>query len=259
MKCYARYLPYALRKPLFGDRRRFGTVPVEADTDWREWQARYMDFYTSTQKGGIGKRINDAGYVVLSRITLDNKVVCEVGPGALPHLAYWQGRPREYIAVDISEAFLEKTAEIFAAAGHGRFRPVVMSRASHLLPIADASVDVVLSFYSLEHFTPLNGYLAEFRRILKPGGLMVGAVPNEGGLAWGLGRYLTSRRWIHRHTTIDYDKIICWEHPNFTDEIFTALAAQFNRQYRRMFPLPWLPAADLNLVTKFIYQKPEIL
>ena len=61
--------------------------------------------------------------------------------------------------------------------------------------------------------------LKEFNRILKKNGIIVGAIPNEGGMAWGFGRYLTTRRYTKKFN-INYDKIICWEHPNFADFIF---------------------------------------
>jgi ubiquinone/menaquinone biosynthesis C-methylase UbiE len=53
------------------------------------------------------------------------------------------------------------------------------------MAVSDSSVDVIISFYSLEHMHPLEEYLGEFSRILRPGGILVGAIPCEGGLAWG--------------------------------------------------------------------------
>lgn len=42
-----------------------------------------------------------------------------------------------------------------------------------ILPVADASRDLVLSFQVLEHVRDLDTYLAEARRVLRPDGLMV--------------------------------------------------------------------------------------
>ena len=253
MKCYAQLLPERLKIPLFGDRGQHGLVPDQADHDWLEWISRYNDFYVSTQKGGVGKIVNDAGYHVLKQVDIADKIVCEIGPGFIAHKPCWNGIPREFIALDVSDSFLSDTASRLQGVCPLRMEKVV--RDDPRTPLADDSVDVLLSFYSLEHLTPLDAHLSEFHRILKPGGLLVGAVPNEGGLAWGLGRYLTSRRWIQKNTGIDYDKIICWEHPNFIDRIIGELDRQFTRKYCTMYPLPLLPLADLNLVTKFIYQK----
>ena len=59
----------------------------------------------------------------------------------------------------------------------------------------------------MEHVYELDSYVKELKRVLKPGGLLVGSVPTEGGIAWGIGRYLTSRRYVRKNMSFDYDKI----------------------------------------------------
>jgi len=124
------------------------------------------------------------------------------------------------------------------------------------LPIESSSVDVVVSFYSLEHLYPLEPYLQDMCRVLKPGGLLIGAVPSEGGLAWGLGRMLTSRRWFKKNTNIDPDKIICWEHPNYADHLFAEMDRLFVRKDVKFWPLG-VPLLDINLILSFQYIKSE--
>ena len=92
-------------------------------------------------------------------------------------------------------------------------------------------------------------------RVLRPGGKIVGAIPAEGGLAWGLGRYLTSRRWLKNNTNINPDKIICWEHPTMADEILSCLSDEMDIQKLSYWPLR-VPVIDFNLVLKFIFSKP---
>ena len=69
---------------------------------------------------------------------------------------------------------------------------------------------------------------------LKPDGIIVGAIPAEGGLLWALGRFLTSRQWLHKNTNIDYDKLICWEHPNYADFILKKLDQNFLRSFLKV-------------------------
>ena len=127
----------------------------------------------------------------------------------------------------------------------------------HQLPFDDEQVDVVLSFYSLEHLHPLSTAVDEMIRVLRPGGALVGAIPAEGGLAWGFGRYLTSRRWLKRNTKIDPDKIICWEHPNFAEHVLQQLDNHLIRE--RLSFWPWkLPLVDVSLVISFVYRKAEV-
>lgn len=90
---------------------------------------------------------------------------------------------------------------------------------------------MIVSFYSFEHLYPFPVYLKGLLRGLKHGGMLVGAIPCEGGLLWGAGRYATSRIWLKRHTNINPDKIICWEHPNFADTVLNALDLRLSQKH----------------------------
>ena len=247
------FLPHSLRTPLWGDRERWGLIPKLDDPCWQEWQHTYTDFYQANQREGIGTRVNDAGYAVMSSIDLSGKCVLEIGAGDIRHIKYWRGVPAEYLLADISAdmmAFAQKRLEERGIA----YRTLPVSR-NQPLALDDASVDVIVSFYSLEHLYPLRPYLEEFKRLLKPGGCLIGAIPTEGGLAWGGGRMLTSRRWFKKNTAIDPDKIICWEHPNFADQILGELDQMFTREAIEHWPLTWLPLLDPNLVIRLLYRK----
>jgi SAM-dependent methyltransferase len=47
------------------------------------------------------------------------------------------------------------------------------------LPLADASIDVVVSFETIEHVARQEAMLAEFRRVLAPDGILVVSSPNK--------------------------------------------------------------------------------
>jgi len=247
-------LPSILANPLFGDRKRFGLEIQENDHDWQEWQKFYMQFYQNTQKSGIGKKVNDAGYEILSQIDLSGKHVLEVGPGALPHYRYWNGKPAKYTVVDVKQVFLDQSLQILNQEG------VIFSScltSADSLPFDDGSIDIIISFYSLEHMYPLDTFLKEFNRILRPNGFLIGAIPCEGGLAWGLGRFFTSRRYIKKYSKINPDKIYCWEHPNFADQILHSMDKYFTQTKIQYWPLR-IPFIDMNLIARFIYTKIEL-
>ena len=115
--------------------------------------------------------------------------------------------------------------------------------------------DYQVTFYSLEHLYPFSEHLKDMLRVLKPGGKIVGAIPAEGGLAWGLGRFLTSRRWLRKNTSVNPDKIICWEHPSMADEILSSLSEHLYLDKIAYWPLG-LPVIDLSLILRFIFSKP---
>jgi 2-polyprenyl-3-methyl-5-hydroxy-6-metoxy-1,4-benzoquinol methylase len=52
------------------------------------------------------------------------------------------------------------------------------------LLLEDASLDVVVSFETLEHLKPQREFLLACRRVLKPGGLLICSTPNLGVSRW---------------------------------------------------------------------------
>jgi len=244
-------LPPFLAIPLFGDRQRFGLEKNENDPDWLEWQEFVQVFYQKTQKQGVGKIVNDAGYGILRFVDLNGKKVLEVGPGSLPHRRFWNGKPVYYEVLDIRQEFIDQSLQVLARES--------FPATSHLcsspdFPLEAESVDVILSFYSLEHLSPLDEYVKELKRILRPGGLLVGGIPCEGGLAWGAGRFFTSRPFILRNSGINPDKIYCWEHPNFAKDILQVVESHFKLLRTRFWPFHF-PLIDLNLICSFIALK----
>lgn len=250
-----RYTPYSISEVLWGDRKKFGFVPDLMDSEWLIWQEKaYSDFYQNTQQHGIGDMVSKMVYPVIGLINFEGKRVLEVGPGIIRHLEYIKDRPDRYTVCDINEDILSISEKQLKAAGLPNDSILLSRESGSNIPFADESFDVIISFNSLEHLHPLNSYLIEITRILKRGGRLVGGIPCEGGLAWGLGRFLTTRRYVHKNYGINYDKIICWEHPNFADFIIERLDSHFKRKYLKLHPFAVLPM-DLNLVASFVYQK----
>jgi SAM-dependent methyltransferase len=249
-------LPLFISAPLFGDRDKYGYQPIEDDPSWVEYKSVLHKFYNETQMDGVGQFVNDAGYQVLQNIPLDEQKVLEIGPGDLRHLPYWQGLPDKYVIVDLYEEFLQTASEKLSEKNIP-FEKRLTSRAEKgSLPSKDNEFDLIVTFYSLEHLYPFKDHLMEMLRVLKPGGRIVGAIPAEGGFAWGLGRYLTSRRWFKSNTNVDPDKIISWEHPTMSDEIISTMHDNMDQEALSFWPLR-APMIDVNLIIKFIYRKPE--
>jgi SAM-dependent methyltransferase len=98
--------------------------------------------------------------------------VVDLGCGSAPLQVVLAGR--DYVGLDTSEA--ELTAARAAGAG-----PLLRASAA-AVPLRSASVDVVACSMSLMVFGPLPRVLMEIARVLRPGGLLVAAVPAGGPL-----------------------------------------------------------------------------
>lgn len=181
-KSFGHRLPQALSKPLFGDRRRFGQIADRGDPDWLEWNSRQYEFYLTSQRTPVALAINDAGYRVMREVDLSSANVLEVGPADIRHLRYWTGRPRKFTSIDFRRNLLEIAGDRLRQEEIAH-EEVVVDPDDRRLPFPADSFDVAISFYALEHFHPLQVHLAELKRVLRPGGVLVGAVPCEGGLA----------------------------------------------------------------------------
>lgn len=246
-----KYLPYFIFKPLFGDRERFGLKTDHSDEEFLRWQNDYyLLFYNDNQKGGIGKAVNHLGFKIIDGIVLTEKIVLELGPGSIDHLDYNKTIADEYIIADINQDFLYISEQRLTEYGQKNVTKIEIMDDS--LPLSDNSVDVVITFNQLEHIYKLEEYILEIKRVLKTDGILVGSVPTEGSFAWGLGRFLTSRRYVRKNLDINYDKIICWEHPNFVNKIKMLLDANFTVIKNKKKPFGLLPF-DLNLSWSFIY------
>jgi len=252
-----RILPYFIKRVLFGDRNRFGIIPEGSDQEWKIWQEKAVsDFYMNTQKTALGNFVHRLSFSCLREVDFAGKKVLEVGPGMIGHVGYMRDKPKQYVLCDVREEALRLAVRVLCKAGVS-YEAILLGNEGRVgLPFGDECFDLIISFNSLEHLSPLYEHLAEMKRVLKAGGRLVGGIPCEGGMAWGLGRFFTTRRYVHKRYGINYDKIICWEHPNFADYIIEQLNDQFNRQYLRLHPFPVLPM-DLNLVASFVYTKSD--
>lgn len=245
-----KYLPYRLFKNLFGDRRRYGLQTDPDDTDFKKWLERYNDFYE--YQSSTGSVVNDFGHKIISEVDLTGKIVLEVGPGLIKHLDNNDTRPSKYILADINPVFLERSSALLKEKFGIADTTTIMVEGIKV-PLDDNSVDIIVTFHQLEHIFELEPYLKELQRVLRPGGQVIGAVPTEGSISWGLGRFLTSRRHVKKHMDFNYDKIICWEHPNFVNRIKALLDLNFENIRSVKQPFRILPM-DLNLSWSFVYK-----
>ena len=120
--------------------------------------------------------VDRLGYKVLKELDVNEKIVLEIGAGLLPHLEFLNGKPKRYIVVDIRNHFLDLAKNQI---GENCETHLSLNR-STFPDVAPNSVDFIFTFYSLEHLPNLEETLTFYYKVLKKGGSLVGAIPNEG-------------------------------------------------------------------------------
>jgi SAM-dependent methyltransferase/glycosyltransferase involved in cell wall biosynthesis len=81
---------------------------------------------------------------------------------------------RTVVGVDIDAESVR-----FAHENYARHNLSFQSGSATQIPIMDASMDVVVSFETIEHLTDHDGFLREIKRVLKPGGLLILSSPDH--------------------------------------------------------------------------------
>lgn len=99
---------------------------------------------------------------------------CGLGYGA--HLLANCSPAAKVIGVDLDVDAVEYAKSAFGHDGKCEFRTGDVANLSN---IADASVDLVVSFETLEHIPDPQAALREFARVLTPGGRIIASVPNN--------------------------------------------------------------------------------
>jgi SAM-dependent methyltransferase len=100
------------------------------------------------------------------------------------------------IGVDASASAIRYARDLYGSI-HGDLEFLAQDPA-RLAQLSDESVDLVISFDTLENQPDPDRLLREFARVLKPGGLFIGSVPNARMNAHGPGMVADlSRAWDH--------------------------------------------------------------
>jgi ubiquinone/menaquinone biosynthesis C-methylase UbiE len=153
--------------------------------DWQEGGEEWtesVEWKNSLIKNILLKNIENGGCVL------------EVGPGAGRWTEVLQRVARHLIAVDISDRCIDICKKKFAGCGNVEF---FVNNGFELQFVDDYSIDSVWSFDVFVHinFEQVEGYVQEFKRVLKKGGCGVIHHGYDGGMHGGWRSNLTSERF----------------------------------------------------------------
>ena len=126
-------------------------------------------------EGPIDQSIADhARYLLANSLVSANDTVldCACGSGyGSNHLA---NRAKHVIGIDISKDAINYAKNKY----HSKKVDYVLGDARKLAGIPDASIDVYISFETIEHFTETDEYLKRAYEVLKPGAFLLLSTPN---------------------------------------------------------------------------------
>ncbi|MCX7902364.1 MAG: class I SAM-dependent methyltransferase [Burkholderiaceae bacterium] len=106
----------------------------------------------------------------------DTVLDCACGLGYGTALLAAQSRGRRFIGVDVDADAVRYAREHFGSRYGAQFHAADGARLGFL---PAASVDLIVSFETLEHMPDYEALLAEFARVLKPDGRIIASVPNR--------------------------------------------------------------------------------
>lgn len=167
--------------------------------------------------------------------------VLEVGAGTMVHLSAIRHSFDRYIASDMN-------ADLIAAASKRQLPAgVELQRLEGgALPFADGTFDRLIATHVLEHIPEPHLALAEWVRVLKPGGTLSLILPCDPGLAWRLGRHFGPRRRA-KAAGLDYDYYMAREHVNSIYNLRQIVRYHLPRRKEAWWPLGFA-SPDFNLI-----------
>ena len=205
-----------------------------------------IHFRENTQYGLSGRTIRNIQYRVLNKIDFAGKHVLEIGAGAhMDHIQYWNTMPKSYTAADIdSENLFSIDMECDAYGVPAGF--ILLTE--YWREIDFKRYDIVIAFNVLEHLEPVSYYIRRFKDIKV---ILVGSIPAEGGMAWRLGRRLTSWRFLKKND-LDPVKEVSRQHKTCSRCVIAGILREnWDVQYH-YWPFAW--SRNLSLILN-IYTK----
>lgn len=115
------------------------------------------------------------------------------------------------------------------------------------LPFKDGEFDCLIANYIFEHVKELDLVFQSIKRVVDARGRLLVSLPTEGGMAWAVGRHLTSKRYMEKKFNIDYLELIRREHVNSCDQVIRALQKHFTICHRSYMPF-YIPSIHLNAI-----------
>lgn len=209
------------------------------------FEAAWLDNYDKANyKEGLSAKVLRATHQLIerdARLKENYPFVLEVGAGTMAHFPAVRHDFHRYIASDGDTKVVDWLKE-------RPWDPRVEIR--HIeggeLPFKDNSVDRLIATHVLEHVIDPAQTLAEWSRVIRPGGVLSLILPSDPGAAWRLGRMFGPRRNAEA-SGLPYDYYMAIEHRNSIYNLRQIIQFHFPDRREKWWPLK-LPWPDTNLI-----------
>jgi len=103
-----------------------------------------------------------------------DKIVLDIASGTGYGTQLLAKTAKHVYGVDVAQDAID-----YAKKNYSRKNVTFLLGDAERIPLEDNSVDVVVSFETIEHIKDYQGFLAEIKRVLKPGGQAIVSTPND--------------------------------------------------------------------------------
>ena len=225
-------------------RDQFRELDPKTDPDLLIWQKISSNVQRQAYAGLVGK-VQDWGHKTIEKISqVKDGMTIEIGCGIGHHFNFLNfAQQKKYMGLDINFNHLKAAKTNF-----NNFN--IIQGNAYNLPLSDKSIDKINAIYIFEHLHKLQDCLQEICRVIKDGGELLGVVPTEGGLAWHLGRSVTTKRFLEKKYNINYNKVVYYEHCNTCREVLKEVDQLFHITHKIYMPFH-ISSIHLNAVVVF--------
>ena len=229
----------------------------QEDTEWLEYLDSFSNEYDDRVYDNASTgRIMKAGHIACestfgTNVHFDS--VLEIGAGTGEHFHSVKHSFDKYVMTDSDKSTLE-IAQNRIGDSDSRGNIYYQEMNATKLAFEDNYFDRVVATHILEHLYEPHLAIKEWKRVLKPGGTLSVLIPTDPGIAWKVGRHLSTRRKAINHGW-NYDYIMAREHVNPCNNLIAFLKYYLPNNNYHFWPFKIVPLIDCNLFFIFNAKK----
>ena len=225
-------------------------MKFEEDSDWRDWRNRFFLLYDTLNysKGLQGLVMNEGHKLLEKRYTANDKFskIIEIGAGCGEHTHFIRHKFDEYHLTDIDANVLCAAKKNLVSNEQSKYKFCLAKEIELNYP--DDEFDRLIAAHVLEHIYRPHLALAEWKRVIKPGGTISVLIPCDPGILWRIGRKFARKKMTR--LGLNYDYIMAREHVNPCNNLVTLLRHAFPTNKAVWWPT-LIPSMDMNLFFVF--------